>query len=238
MPRDFFPRSDADASGFTRSFSDLINANPALYHISPERAAAYADMQLAYAQAFHATANPGTATRSGRAARREKRRVLERETRLIARLIRAQTSIPTKAMVDIGVKVRRPPRRIAPPTAAPQVLVRSVIGHSITVDLIDADGGKRRLPAGATHAVVLVYRDTGDFRPSSSRLGLPRLTSRTRVRVDLPPSAGDFRLTPGTRVWITAAWTNRRGQQGPFSNPVYAHIAGGAMTFRTTLRAA
>lgn len=33
----------------------------------------------------------------------------------------------------------------------------------------------------------------------------------------------------GARVWICAAWVNRKGQAGPRSSPVSTHIQGGGV---------
>jgi hypothetical protein len=232
MPRDFFPRGDADAVAFTANFSHRINADAALYHVSPERAAAYAQLQLAYAQAYQATANAGTATRSGRVVRREARAALERETRSIAAIIRVVSDIPLADKIAVGVKVRSNPSRIARPSVAPAIVVRSVVGRTVTVDLLDAESHKRRMPRGVRSAVVHTGVGgqplAGDFT-----FGSTRLTSTTRVRIQFTAD-----LPPGTRVWLSACWMNPRHQRGPGCEPVFTHLGYALAPTRTLASAA
>jgi hypothetical protein len=47
------------------------------------------------------------------------------------------------------------------------------------------------------------------------------LTSRRQFSIHLPSST-----PPGTTVWITARWFNRRKQLGPAAQPSYANIPG------------
>src|SRR3954470_9228351 len=51
MPRDFFPRPDADAVTWTANLSQRINDDPGAYHVSPEEAAGYSDLAAAFAAA-------------------------------------------------------------------------------------------------------------------------------------------------------------------------------------------
>ncbi len=92
MPCDFFPRRDADAVAFTANFANQINLDPQRFHVTAERAAEYAQLQLAFAQAFTTASNPSTATRPATQAKRAARQAVEEATRQIGRIIRARPS--------------------------------------------------------------------------------------------------------------------------------------------------
>ncbi len=232
MPRDFFPRPNGQAVAYTARFSSKLNADPLLYEVSPQYAADYAALQLAFAQLYHATSDPGMARPIDREARREARAALEAKTRSIAGCIRVAPGIPPEAKIAIGVKLKRPPRRISRPATAPIMIIRSVVGRTVTVDLCDAENTRRRRPAGVNGSMI--YLHVGDDLPTGDqRWKLARQASPTRVQIAFPSD-----VAPGTKVWLYAQWMNPRHQPGPPGAPVYAHLGHGLGRLRDLARAA
>lgn len=216
MPRDFFPRPEPRAVAFTANFSGKINADPQLYHVTPQRAAEYAALQLAYALAYQTARDPATRTRTAVSARKEARKLVEAETRCLGRMIRAAMDVTVEQKMALGLKVRRPPSRIPRPDVAPRMCVRSDAGQTLTVDLLD-EAGKRRKPAGVLSAVLFWH--AGDQPPATREAWkLAQQTTTARARVSLP-----IVLPPGTKVWLCAYWRNNRGQ-GPTCAAVYTHL--------------
>jgi hypothetical protein len=217
MPRDFFPRPEGQAVAFTSNFSHLINADPHLYHITPQRAADYAALQLSYAQAYQIAGNPKTATEGAVSGRRAARKLVEAETRLIAGIVRAAPDITAQQKLDLGLKVRRPPRRRPRPNVAPRVCVSATVGQMLTIDLFDNEAGKRRIPRGAKGADIFWY--AGDLPPAKREAWkFAKATTRARAVVELPVV-----LPPGTKVWLQAWWRNNRGP-GPSCNPICTYL--------------
>jgi hypothetical protein len=217
MPRDYFPRPEGQALAFTANFSHKINADPQLYHLSPQRAAEYAALQLAYAQAYQASFNPATRGESTNAARRRARELVEADTRRIGRMIGAAPDLTAQQKLDLGLRVRRPPRRIPRPSTAPRMCVSGMIGQTLTIDLFDTDSGKRRKPTGVFSAVIFWH--AGDQPPATrEEWKLALQTPRTRCRVELPVV-----LPPGTKVWLSAYWRNNRGH-GPTCAAIYTYL--------------
>jgi hypothetical protein len=217
MPRDFFPRPEGEAVAFTANFSHLINADPQLYHITPQRAAEYAALQMAYARACQIAHDPATATEGAVSARRDARKLVEAETRLIGGIVRSAPNITTQQKLDLGLKVRRPPRRRPRPAVAPRVFVSAMVGQILTIDLFDTDSGKRRIPPGAKGAQIFWY--AGELPPARREAWKYALgTTRARAVVNLPTA-----FPPGAKVWLCAHWRNNRGE-GPTSNPICTYL--------------
>src|SRR3982751_470101 len=87
MPRDFFPRREADIVRFTANFSERINAAPGDYSIPPARAAAYAATQQAFADAYFVVQNPGTNSSAAVVLKDDARVELEAATRSLVKCV-------------------------------------------------------------------------------------------------------------------------------------------------------
>jgi hypothetical protein len=231
MARDFFPRPDAEAIRFTANFSDHINADPARYHLTAERAAEYAVLQAAFADAYQRTQSPSTNSTTATVAKRMARVPLEVETRRLVAMIKVNSGIAPDVKMAAGVKERRKPTRIGKPQSAPKMFVRSVVGRTVTLDLRDAESGKRKKPTGVSD--LTVFSAVG-YTPPQTREGwkFVKNTTVTRTSVNFADT-----LAPGTRVWLCAYWSNRRFEQGPACAPVYAHVGYG-LSLPKSLKAA
>jgi len=231
MPRDFFPRRDADALSFTGNFSRRIVADPGMYHLTDAQAANYAALQEAFAQAYQVAVSPGSNSIFSTQLKKSARRALEAETRRLGHYIRAWREITLSQMIELGLKVRSQPTRINPPESAPWLYVRSVDGRTVHVELFDAGSGKRKMPKGVNGATIFSYiggelpRKMGDWK-------LAGMTGNTKHEVMFPST-----LPPGAKVWLCAFWMNPRQEHGPYCAAVSAHLGYG-VALRTALKAA
>lgn len=233
MP-DFLPRRAADLLSWSANFDRLINLDPQAYHLSGEQAAAYAQAHAEFVAALRAAHDPATRggstinTKLGAEAR------LRREARMLAKIVRAALRDDLIARYDLGLCPSRPSRaQRAKPDTAPVLRVDWPRGHVVPVRLRDAaspDSTAR--PRDVRGALVFVC--IGEHAPPWSPRETPptpdadgphwmlhRGASRGRLMVTFPAE-----LPPGTKVWITAAWSNRHGA-GPFASPVHAHLGEG-----------
>ena len=231
MARDFFPRRDAEAVRFTANFSEHINADPARYHLTAERAAEYATLQAAFAEAYQLTQCASTNSMTATITKRAARKPLEAETRRLVGMIKVNPEIATNLKIAAGVKLRRRPTRIGRPQRAPTMFVRSIVGRTVAVEFRDAESGKRKKPAGVSD--LTVFSALGDTPPRTpDEWKFTKNSTVTRTTVTFPAT-----LPPGARVWLCAYWSNRRCEHGPSSAPVYAHL-GYATALATGLKAA
>jgi hypothetical protein len=160
---------------------------------------------------------------------------LEAQTRLLARIIRANPNVDATMRKNLGLSVGDGERRaVAPvPASPPDVFVRGVMGRTVTVQLSDRDApdnkGKPRSCAGAA-----VFAYVGDEPPTHASQWVFRAnTTRAVTRITFEEN-----LPPGTKVWIAACWFNTRAVNGPFSAPTYTHLHCATNPLAGTMRAA
>lgn len=219
MP-DPIPRRDVDLLQWSRNLSARISADPQSVFLTPQQAAEYATLHLAYAQAFQLSQNPGTAAPSSFVEKDRARDELKRMARQLTGWIRAQ-GVTDAQRIALGLRPRRQGRGalIPRPDHDPLLQIISVSGCAISVRLHDRTAPTRKGKPARVNSVVL-FRWVGDNPPTDlSAWGAPLHKSVARFTVDFPPE-----LTPGTKVWLTAQWVNARGEPGPGCAPVSTRI--------------
>jgi hypothetical protein len=223
MARDFYPRQQLEILTFTRHFREQIEADPGAYGVSPEQCAQYAVTQQAFADALMIAIDPVTATRSKRTVKDAAGAALEEATRFLARIIRAHPGVTTVMRVELGLSETNPGdggSAIAPPTEQPTVLVKSIAGPQIQIELRD-DAHKRRKPAGVIGALLFVSR-ADQPSPNLSDWTFMEIATRARETLTFGPEFG-----AGEKVWVMAQWFSPTGARGPSSRPVHAYLQGG-----------
>jgi hypothetical protein len=233
MPRDFYPRREADIVRFTANFSAKINADAPLYGLTEPAAAEYAVVQQAFAQAYAVAQCPSTDSSSATAAKEAERVALERATRPLVRLIKANPNVTDEMRVNLGLPRQTQRRRHVPaPDAAPLLRVVKSVAGAISVRLGDATSMRRGKPRDVCRAVVLGY--IGENPPADPRQwSLAAIPSRATAQLHFNPN-----LPPGTKVWLTACWTNARQERGPLCEPVVTHLTYGVAVQGAQLRQA
>jgi hypothetical protein len=220
MPRDFLPRPEAELLGWSSNFLRQILADGAALGLSPVQCAAYQAKHEALAALSRTSHDPATRTAPVNRAKSEARAVLEAQARLLARIIRANPNVTASQRSDLRLSAPLGKgSRIPRPATAPRVEVLGVSGRTVRVQLSDTGAPDNRgKPRGVASAVILSF--IGD-QPPAGRAGwtLQDTSGRTRVGVTFGSD-----VEPGTKVWITAAWLNPRGQRGPGATPAPAII--------------
>jgi hypothetical protein len=228
MAKSYLPSTDAGLLSWSANLSSRVLQDYAAYGIPLQMAQDFADLQAQYALAYRKAANPGTRNRVKVAGKNNARRRLKQAAQNIVSIIRGQAELTDGQKITLGLTIRRPRRgHIGPPDHAPQVIVRSVNGHTVRLRLKDASnqecGGK---PADVTGAIIMsAVGDQMPQAPEQWRL----MTTTSRASVEVTFSAAH---APGTRVWLTAMWTNRRQERGPASTPVSTHLLFGTIFMR------
>jgi hypothetical protein len=247
MPRDFYPRREADVLSWTNNFREQIGAAPpGSLGLTDEQARHYSDTQTAFAAAYRAANDPGTRTPVAVRVKNGLLRTLEKETRQLAAIIRAYPGagvtgmgISDEMLGTLGLVVKSKPRkRVSRPMRAPLLYVNDVDGRTVKLRLHDADSMRKGRPRDVSGAVVFAF--VGDLPPPVPGAGnvggvdgwqFVRNVTRTKLNVTLHAD-----VPPGTKVWFIAAWFNWRQERGPMCMPVYTHIGYGGPSLGKPVR--
>lgn len=215
---------------WSASFAARLAGDPTAYGVTEGQAAAFAELQAVFAEAYGRARSPATATKGATAAKNGARRAMEREARRLARIIGAAPGVTAAQKIDLGLCARPagPGPALPQPATAPLLSVVGVRGRRVTLRLRDGEAPTRRArPHGVMGAVVLVY--VGDQPPADpSAWRYQGLVGATKLDVDFTAN-----LPPGTKVWLTARWSSPRGEVGPSASPVSAYLQQGLMTARS-----
>jgi len=222
---DFLPRREADLRGWSCNFSEKINADPEAIGLTAAQAADYSAKHDAFITAYRLANEPCTRTRPSITAKNDALRAVRRAARQLAKIIHAARKATNAQKASLGLTVRRPGGRHAHlprPRTAPHLLARSVTGRRVELRLRDpGEPTKRGRPSGVDRAVILMY--IGDRPPADrSQWRWRGMTTRTRYAAMMPHDA-----SPGTPVWFTARWENKRGEGGPLASPICAYAQHG-----------
>lgn len=224
MRRDFFPDRESDMLTFARVLADRLESEPGHFGIEPATVESFVQAKRAFAALFALAGSPATRTPVVTKSKQTARREMERQARQLARRLGTGVIRDDGTRRSLGLNVPRPRRRrVAPPDAAPWVMVRRAEGWTVTLELRDAQrAASRARPEGATGAII--FHHAGPRPPTEQdQWQLARLTSRRRVVLWFDPS-----LPLGTTIWIAARWHSRRYEQGPSSQPVRVRLGEGA----------
>jgi hypothetical protein len=223
MP-DYIPSTDADLLAFSSQFSTKITATPVPLGVTAAIATQLATYQSAYATALAASTNPQTRGPSTVFAKNQARVNLVAYCRHVAGQVQGTMSVTAQQKQDLGLTVRDvEPSPIPPPANAPGIMIKSTIGNTIRIKLIDTQNPTRRgRPDGVDGASVFSF--VGEEAPTTEAgWKFEGNTSRTVVDITFPNT-----VAPGAKVWVTAFWFNPRALSGPACMPVGANLPGGA----------
>lgn len=217
---DFIPRRDRDLVTWTGNFALKIAADPASLGLTEAQAAAYGQQQAAFAAAYRQAIEPSTRGLMTVRRKDDARKAITATTRELGRVIRAQpgvTGVTVVQLLSLGLRgaggkpVGAETGEADAAARAPWVTV-SAPGRRVTVRL-RGDADRRARPSGAVGAAVYWY--AGEEYPETMRgWQLAGNTTRPELSFTLP-----LGVEPGTKVWVCAAWLDRRLRPGRLSMP-------------------
>jgi hypothetical protein len=181
----------------------------------------YAATQQAFYVALQRANSNGTNSTSAVVAKNELRVELEAQTRLLARIIRANPNVDSATRVHLGLSIAKDGRgsRAPAPTTAPLLTVRNEEASTVAQRFRDQDApdhkGKPRSCAGAA-----IFAYIGAHPPTEGRQWVfCRNTTRTTAKVTFREH-----FPPGTQVWFAACWFNTRAENGPHSLAISTYL--------------
>lgn len=226
MSTHWLPTRESEMLTFVGEYLGTLGATtPADYGISEAQAGALSVALEAFDNAYATANNPTTRSPANIEMKNEKKAAL---VALIRELVRVNQSWPEMTngkRAQLGISLRgNEPTPIPAPQVAPQLDITGVTGRTVHLRVRDAESGKRRKPEGVYAVTILRY--VGSTIPADMD---EWVFVGNETRLDAKVTLAD-RYQPGTQVWFTAFWTNRRGESGPACTPLSTHLGYGVIT--------
>lgn len=222
MP-DFIPRKDSLAAHWAAHFVQHVAGDAARFNLPAETIALLVQRQADFAEAVRVASHSGTRTAVTVEAKRAARAAFETVARQVAGIVRGMASNDRVTLIQLGLATGpgrgAPRRRVGRPASAPVVSVRLVDGSRVTIQLKNTDTpGRRGMHADIADAHL--YTFVGEQYPAALNEWKHYGGSSRGIKTIDFGSAH----RPGTQVWITARWGNRRGEFGAHATPVMTFL--------------
>lgn len=213
------PTRESAFLAFSLNFSTKITATPTVFGLSAAQATTYAASHAAFATALAAATNPTTRTKGTIAAKTDQFRSTRDQLGMLCKIVMAQLSVTNEQRISLGLSPRTIPQPIPAPSVPPVMVVVSVDGRMVKLQLSDGGSAKKKSkPPGVKGCSVFSF--VGPVAPTNpADYKFEGSTTRTSFDVLFPESC-----TPGTVVWLTAMWVNERLISGPACNPMSTRV--------------
>ncbi len=223
MARRSLPTGDQQLLAWSHHFATLLNSSPATYGITPAQAVAYGILHDTYAQALLAC-EPNIRSKAATITKNTARAQLRKQASTLITLISGTATVTEAEKIELGIALRRPASPTPIPTTAPQIVILSVRGWTIKINLRDND--LVRKPQGVVGAMLFSYASPDGSEPPSELTAwkFETITGKNFLELNFPNS-----LAAGTRVYLAAVWFNTRKQTGPASNLTATNLQGGTV---------
>ena len=208
----YLPRSDAGLLAWAAHAASVLADGPNVYSLSAAQVTAFTTAFAAYDQAMAACAK-AVRIPSAVTTKNQKRSALVVQMRLLSNYVNGIATVTDAQKQDLGLTIRRKPRPVPAPSQPPVLHVVATNGRTVTLELHATTGSKRGRPAGVASASVFTAMSAQIPTEISAYVFYANLT-RTQFDVTFDDSA-----TANT-AWVTAFWSNARGESGPACPPV------------------
>jgi hypothetical protein len=204
-------------------FSRGLAGRAEVYGVSAADVAEVARLVAAAGEAMAAANSPATRTPIAIAAKQQAFADARVPVRRLAAFIRHNPNLSVADLAELGLKPKAEPRRVPAPTQTPMLAIRRIVpgGHEIDCAPLAApkSGGK---PAGA-HGLELFVAYSPNHGGRDEPLGLDSIIQHGKPHGVLTRRVAavihaDDRL--GSMANYVGRWINRRGEAGPWSQPV------------------
>jgi hypothetical protein len=222
MPKSYLPGREAELLTWVNNLIAKVAVGPETYGLSNDQAGALANAVNDFATAYQTANDPATRSPANIEAKNNAKDAMLVVVRALVRICQASPAMTDDKRAALGITIPdTDPTPVPVPDIAPQMDVVSVVGRTVHLRLRDAATGKRKKPAGVATATVLSY--VGENIPATLR---EWTFEGNDTRLDTEVAFGS-EFTPATKVWLTAFWSNRRGESGPACAPVSTHLGFG-----------
>ena len=219
MGRHVLPRKDAEFCSWTQFFAAGLTRDPEAYGASAESAEAYGVLQRAFEVALTRAVEPMTRGPRNVFLKDEARRLLEAETRRLART--ARTVADADALQAVGLPPSAERRSLVRAPGASPIVRARLDGNAVRVRVTPRTGSPKRRPGDAIGAMIFLFHgETPPSRPSDWRAA----ATTTKLQVTLWPDAWQSAEGSATCLWVAACWLGPRLDWSPTSDPVSAGL--------------
>ena len=220
MASNYLPAREAELVAWTGGFLSNITPAPEEYGLTAQQATDYRTTRDRFVALYDLVENPATRTPPNRTAKLDSKKILIRATRMLVDVAQAWPQMTDEKRRTLGITVRdRRPTPAPVPSGSPLLEVYGQRGFDVVVRL-KGEGAGRGRPANVAGASILTA--VGDAPPATAEgWTFQGNTPLLMTTVQFPPT-----LAPGTKVWVTAVWFNRRLQTGAPAAPVSTRLSG------------
>jgi hypothetical protein len=213
---------------WTQNFVARLSAEVGHFGVPEQELADYQVLSDAFVAAYNAN-DPGSRSRYTVCQKEGAKKRLEAEARRLSRLLQGTAGLTESQKSLLGLSVRTGGGKqtlLQGPASRPELFVRSTVGRTVTLGILDSVTPGRRRPRGVIGAAIYGYWQGGDppsaLIPNWTFLGY---TTTSRFTARLPQEA-----VAGTQVHVAAHWLGTRLEIGTTSNPVYTYVPFGGAT--------
>ncbi|HZZ43626.1 MAG TPA: hypothetical protein VFE58_11865 [Tepidisphaeraceae bacterium] len=221
MPRqDWLDTSDGPLSTFANDFSAKITATPTAFGLVAGDATSLATLVTAYNTALAAATDPVTRTRVTVAAKDTAKVALIADIRALAKRIQASPAVTPAQKTSLGLPIHsNTPSPSPAPTTEPLLNIVATGNYSHTLRVADIlTPTKRAKPANVADLQIFAF--PGENPPADMSLWTFKgVATKAEFVVNYAPTDA------GKPVSLAGRWANRKGETGPFSDPVTGTIA-------------
>jgi len=221
------PRRDSLLVPYCQNWDTRVTASPSTFSLTAGQATVLHGYVQAYLDAYNAeqaSVAADTRSKSLTTAKNTAKASLLLNLRELYTFVQASTSVSDANKNLLGVTVKKTtPTPTPPPGVAPAIQCVSANGLTVKLRFSDSDMPSRRgLPPGSIG--INVFSFVGATPPAGpDGWRFQGGTGKLFTDVTFDPS-----LAPGTKVWFTAFFFNRRKESGPAATPISTNLPGGA----------
>ena len=216
----YMPTKQSQAVVWSGNFAEKVGADPDAFGLTAAQATAFNSLNIALQTTYLAAVTPETKNIVSVARKDAALQAMKLMARDLVSIIQGTPSVTDAQKLALGLTVRSAtPRPIPAPTATPFLKIKSVNGRDVTVELLQS-ASRRGRPEGVAAATVFTHCGTSE--PTALEQWQYAVTA-TRMTVTLPFAPS----TTGDTAYVTAFWTNAKGQAGPAARPVSVNLAAG-----------
>lgn len=211
---DYLPTREADLNQWAKNFDEKITAAPTEYGLTAAQATAFNALYTAFTDAWGAANANSTRTPSVIVTKNDAKQALidgDGGIRKLVKIIQAYPGTTDTERSDLGLTIPDTgPTPVPAPAEAPQLDVVARFNRTIKIRLHDASSPTSR-GKPATVATATVFWAIGPAAPADmTGWTFYTNTGKTVVDVEFPDT-----VAAGAQVWITAFWSNAKGESGP-----------------------
>ena len=226
MANSYLPASDSGLNDWALNFANVTNnMDPLIIGLTVAEVAAYTSLQQDYGYKYTAAVDPATRGPATILAKNDAKKLLVAESRKLAMAATNHPATTDAQRQSLGLTIRdNDPTPVPPPSTAPLIDILSVKSRRFELRLRDSVTSAKRKPTGVQGATLFSY--VGEEAPASlSDWKFEASTTKTDIEIDIPVT-----VPPGSKVWYTAFWFNRKSESGPATNPVYGWTNNGGVS--------